>query len=304
MLQIARGAPSIPGSAPSAAAAGWFFGDENLVLRRQKAKDAIEKECLSFSLSKLHPFVEVVGCLVTYSEDEIARNPKLNEFSWSCDLCAAAEEESSYRGDRPFRAFEYYHDPKAKTKKSSESASSSPNVVVMCKFYRNHQNRKEWFFHSIGEPGSVRSSITPALIESMQVFLLDIIPEIEIPNRNALTSVVAICAALNYDEFLGIENYFPERGIGKDDFARIILFALLQSRPELQRVARASVLVALLFEMFEQIDINGDAWVDWEEFTSFCMSLGLIATCEQEMGIAGLHATSYRQELVGGAKAR
>ncbi|KAF1318194.1 hypothetical protein FI667_g14145, partial [Globisporangium splendens] len=282
-----------------------FFGDENLVMRRQKAKDAVEKEFLSFSLSKLHPFVEVVSCLVSYSEDEIAKNPKLNEFFWSCDLSSTSEEESSFHGERPIRAFEYYHDPKAKLKKgTAESTIVPPNFVVMCKFYRNHKNRKGWFFHSIGESGSVQSSITPALAESMQVFLLDIIPEIEIPNRNALTSVVAVCAALNYDEFLGIENCFPEKGIRKDDFARIILFAVMKSRPELQRVGRASALVALLFEMFEQIDINGDAWVDWEEFTTFCMSLGLIATCEQQIGLAGLYATMYRQELVGGTKAR
>lgn len=283
----------------------------------------MEKEFLAFSLSQLHPFVEVVGCLVTYAEDEIAKNPRLNEFLWSCDLCAnGAEEESKYLGEKPLRAFEYYHEPKAKAKsvrRTSESGSSSatttptaalssssqlPNYVVMCKFYRNHKNRNEWFFHAIGEPGFVRSSITPALTEAMQVFLLDIIPEIEITNRNALTSVLAICAALSFDEFLGIEKHFPDKGIEKDDFARIILFAVMQARPELQRVGRASALVALLFEMFEQIDINGDAVVDWEEFTTFCMSLGLIATSDQDLGGARLHATSYRQEHVGGAKAR
>lgn len=332
VLQIARGAPSPTGvtgknnttASHSTSGGGDFFGEDgNLVVRRQKAKDAVEKDFLAFAFSKLHPFVEVVGCLVTYSEDEIAKNPKLNEFLWSCDLCASSsEEESKYLGERPLRAFEYYHDPKAKGRRASDSgsgsgsgststtptaqvsASSPPNYVVMCKFYRNHKNKSEWLFHAIGEPGTVRSSITPALTEAMQVFLLDIIPEIEIPNRNALTSVLAVCAALSFDEFLGIEKYFPDKGIGKDDFARNILFAVIQARPELQRIGRASALVALLFEMFEQIDINGDAVVDWEEFTTFCMSLGLIATSDQDLGGAGLHATSYRQEHVGGAKAR
>lgn len=283
-----------------------FFGvDGNLIARRQRAKDAIEKEFVAFSLSKLHSFVEVVGCLVTYAEDEIARSPRLNEFAVTCDLCASDSEDDSssasaakYRNDRALQAFEYTHDPRA------SSSEASPNVVVLCKLYRNHKNRSEWLLHTIGERTSVRSAITSALTETMQVFLLDIMPEIEIPNRNALTSVLAVCAALNYDEFLGIERYFPAAGIGKDDFARIVLYALLEHRPELERVTRASALVALLCEMFEQIDINGDAVVDWEEFTTFCMSLGLIATSEQDMGGAGLRATSYHQAHVGDTKPR
>lgn len=308
VLQIARGDPNtgtLGGAAaagrssrgsPPLSGAGYFGEDDNLLVRRQRAKDAAEKEVVAFSLSKLHAFVEVVGVLVTYAEDEIARSPRLNAFRWTCDLSSSgSEEDAKYRGERPSRAFEYCHDPKLR---------ADVNVVVMGKFYRNHTNRSEWRFHAIGEPSAARCSIAPVLAEAMQVFLLDIIPEIEIPNRNALTSVLAVCAALSFDEFLGVEQHFPAHaGVSKDDFARILLLALMRARPELQRVARASALVALLFEMFEQIDINGDARVDWEEFTTFCMSLGLIATSDQELGTAGLRATSYRQVLAsGGAK--
>lgn len=36
--------------------------------------------------------------------------------------------------------------------------------------------------------------------------------------------------------------------------------------------------VALIQEVFAQIDINGDDQVDWEEFTSFCIEMGMMTT--------------------------
>ncbi|TYZ63661.1 hypothetical protein PybrP1_006794 [[Pythium] brassicae (nom. inval.)] len=310
VLQIARGDPGASTAASttrsrsraSPSGDGYFGARGNLLVRRQRAKDAAERELVAFSLAKLHPFVEVVGCLATYAEDEIARSPRLNEFLWTCDLSSSssgAEGDARYHGEKPRRAFEYAHDPRARA--GAGAGAATANVVVLCKFYRNPRSRGEWLFHALGEPAAVRSAIVPALAEAMQVFLLDIIPELEIPNRNALTSVGAVCAALSFDEFLGIEARFPAAGVRKDDFARLVLRALVHARPELQHAARAAALVALLFEMFEQIDINGDARVDWEEFTTFCISIGLIATSDQELGgAANLHAPSYRQVPVGG----
>ncbi len=37
-------------------------------------------------------------------------------------------------------------------------------------------------------------------------------------------------------------------------------------------------LVASLIELFEQIDINGDGTMIWNEFTSYCVEAGLVAT--------------------------
>ena len=37
-------------------------------------------------------------------------------------------------------------------------------------------------------------------------------------------------------------------------------------------------LVTDLVELFHQIDINGDGTVEWEEFTSYCVEAGLLAT--------------------------
>jgi len=263
---------------------GGYFGDDNLLIRRTVAKEAVEKEVVRFSLDKLNASVEVVGVVVSYSEDAIARRPVLNPFSLTCDLCVTptADEidfeefaSGAVGGSSSSRVLSHVHDKKA---------TASTAYTVVCKFFRDRRSRGEWFLHTICERGSVRSSINATLAECMQVFMLDIIPEIEIPNRNGLTSVASICAALSCDEFLGIERYFPDTGLHKPQFARIILYSLLLARPELRHPARAAAIIALLFELFEQIDINGDAVVDWDEFTTFCISLGLIATHDAPAG--------------------
>ncbi|KAF1774532.1 WD40 repeat, conserved site [Phytophthora cactorum] len=159
---------------------------------------------------------------------------------------------------------------------------SFPNVVILCKLFRRHGKHHDWAFHVATEERSnvvVRSAVTASLVETMQIFLLDLIPEIKIPNRNPLSSVAGICAALSCNEFLGIERHFPSGGLSKVDFTRLLLWELMRARPSLmQHLGRATALVGLLFEMFEQIDINGDSIVDWDEFTSFCIALGLVAT--------------------------
>lgn len=282
-----------------------FFGDSHVVLKRQTSKEAIEREHLSFTLSSLPASVEAIGCLVTYADDEIARFTRLNNFALTCDLCfhRSGDDDDddivTHPDRRPLRVLDLAFDARQQALQQQQR-SKQPNFVVACKFFRNRQNRSEWFFHGISEHGVVRSAINAALTESMQVFLLDIMPDIEIPNRNALISVPSICAALSCDEFLGIESYFPTEGLCKEDFARMLLFELMRARPELMRLARASALVAQLFEMFEQIDINGDAVVDWEEFTTFCISIGLIATGGQKLlgnVSSGSNAATYRQAL-------
>lgn len=289
-----------------------YFGERNLSIQR---KDAAQKEVAHFSLDKLHQSVEVVGCLVSYMEDEIARRPLLNEFQLSCDLCDAFDDSefdsallTAPDPDHITRALEYVNGSKTTPRQQQQRPNGSaktrgPTYVILCKFFRDRRNRREWFLHVIGESGVVRCPVNSSLAECMQVFLLDIIPEIEIPNRNGLTSVTSICAALTCDEFLEIERYFPDEGLHKTQFARIILFGLLLARPELRHVGRAAAIVALLFELFEQIDINGDAMVDWEEFTTFCMSVGLIATSTHDWDARSAQATLYQQEHPRGGPA-
>jgi hypothetical protein len=40
--------------------------------------------------------------------------------------------------------------------------------------------------------------------------------------------------------------------------------------------APARALTALLVDLFQQIDVNGDASLEWSEFTSYCIEAGMV----------------------------
>ena len=42
--------------------------------------------------------------------------------------------------------------------------------------------------------------------------------------------------------------------------------------------ARVVQFVADIRELFDEIDINGDGDLEWEEFTAYCANLGFVAT--------------------------
>ncbi|TMW62379.1 hypothetical protein Poli38472_009872 [Pythium oligandrum] len=298
VLQIHRGDKEQENNTRANVGSFTRFGNENVVIRRFESREAIQKEVLSVHLAEMHPSVEVVGVLVTYSAYEIAQHGWLNPCFVTCEAAGVADEgQRNFASEQPMRLFEYNYDPRSDS--NSQTKAPDATYAVVCKIYRNVDNRSEWLFDGIGESGAVRSSVSASLRQPMQVYLLDIIPEIEIEHRNALNSVVSVCAALSYDEFLGIEQYFDDAGVDRRDFARLILLALLRSRPELQRPTRVTSLVALLYEMFDQIDINGDGAVDWEEFTTFCINMGLLTTNGKEVGKPDFYGAAYRQKLVG-----
>lgn len=285
MLQVLRGAT--PSDTVSGNSQSLYFGENNFKRTRATSKEMNEREVVEFSMTKLHPFVEVVGILVTTAEDEIVRSPQLNAFSLSCDLYAPTGSQANehtqvegkrsalYDADECTRLLSTCHDPRT----GPRHREKQPNIVLCGKFFRRPGQRpSDWAFHAATKDCSnivVRSVVTASLVESMQVFLLDLIPDMKISNRNPLTSVSGICAALTCNELLGIERHFLDDGLCKADFARLLLWEFMRTRSALmQHVDRATALVGLLFEMFEQIDINGDAMVNWEEFTSFCTALG------------------------------
>ena len=39
--------------------------------------------------------------------------------------------------------------------------------------------------------------------------------------------------------------------------------------------------MASLTDLFEEIDVNGDGYMEWDEFTGYCVELGFVATRRQ-----------------------
>lgn len=83
--------------------------------------------------------------------------------------------------------------------------------------------------------------------------------------------------------FSGIANAFRERekrlggGLPLLDFVEIVLRGLPRPKTPEEKAASVSALV----DLFEDIDINGDGVMEFEEFTSFCVDAGMVATRTQ-----------------------
>ncbi|GMF10200.1 unnamed protein product [Phytophthora lilii] len=83
--------------------------------------------------------------------------------------------------------------------------------------------------------------------------------------------------------FSAIANAFRERekrlggGLPLLDFVEIVLPGLPRSKSLEEKAAGVSALV----DLFEDIDINGDGVMEFDEFTSFCVDAGMVATRTQ-----------------------
>ena len=73
----------------------------------------------------------------------------------------------------------------------------------------------------------------------------------------------------------------PE-GLSIRAFVKVIFKQLLKGMPGLAAPTEAAHTVAILEELFEQIDINGDTKVDWDEFTSFNIENGMSVTKQSD----------------------
>lgn len=80
--------------------------------------------------------------------------------------------------------------------------------------------------------------------------------------------------------FSAIANEFRDRekrlggGLPLLDFVEIVLQGLPRGRTAEEKAANVSALI----DLFEDIDINGDGAMEFDEFTSFCVDAGMVAT--------------------------
>ncbi|RHY10788.1 hypothetical protein DYB25_005286 [Aphanomyces astaci] len=236
----------------------------------------------------------ILGFIISHSEDTVYDQSRpLDECSVQCVLHSSNVDVTLCQGQGDVLCEYAYspHDP---------SGGLFRNATMVCKIYRDTRQRSHWVFNPIGEGMTCVSHCIVGLTRCAQLHLVDIIPDIDIPNVASLNSIQGICSALSSVEFLAFENKFPANGHDKRAFATCLCEGMVRSRPELRSEKRITALLSLLYEMFDQIgaygalwychvttvsgvDINGDCQVDWEEFTSFCVALGMISTKQSQL---------------------
>ena len=108
--------------------------------------------------------------------------------------------------------------------------------------------------------------------------LVDFFPWLRREEQRVIPNIRALCAALGSSALPTLKPTFlggDGLGLLVDDFVRELFFILVVERTELQREKEANHVVGLLYELFNQIDVNGDGHVDWEEFTNYCIEEGV-----------------------------
>ncbi|KAF0774372.1 hypothetical protein AaE_001929 [Aphanomyces astaci] len=251
--------------------------------------------------------------IISHSEDTVYDQSRpLDECSVQCVLHSSNVDVTLCQGQGDVLCEYAYspHDP---------SGGLFRNATMVCKIYRDTRQRSHWVFNPIGEGMTCVSHCIVGLTRCAQLHLVDIIPDIDIPNVASLNSIQGICSALSSVEFLAFENKFPANGHDKRAFATCLCEGMVRSRPELRSEKRITALLSLLYEMFDQIgaygalwycnvttvsgvDINGDCQVDWEEFTSFCVALGMISTKQSQLAEGKGVEYTYKQHPCHGSK--
>jgi hypothetical protein len=97
------------------------------------------------------------------------------------------------------------------------------------------------------------------IVPAMQLQLCDIMPQIRIAGTGPLIeSVNDIVIHLSSEMLTTLKKKFPHEGLECDEFVEVLMVALCGENPKLQTREQAIILVALLHDLFTQMDVDGE----------------------------------------------
>ena len=108
------------------------------------------------------------------------------------------------------------------------------------------------------------------------------IPSLEKFKPRLFSNVRDVCAALSSQALPNLKKTFQHtsKGLNISQFTKAIFNQLATTHPAVMEESEAASTVALIQEMFQQIDYNGDHFTDWDEFTTFCIQTGVVTSNE------------------------
>jgi WD40 repeat protein len=153
--------------------------------------------------------------------------------------------------------------------------------VILSVIYKSgwDYNREKpiWTTKCFLEPVYVSSSKDK--IDLCTQLAISSVPALEKFRPRLFASIRELCAALSSHSLPKLKKKFQksEEGLPIGQFTEVLFKQLHETHPKIIEEAEAPYTVAMLQEMFHQIDYNGDGSTSWDEFTSFCIQTGLSA---------------------------
>ncbi len=112
-------------------------------------------------------------------------------------------------------------------------------------------------------------------------------------------SVRTICSALSSLALPHLKQSFQarEEGLQLGQFTEVIFKQLYLSQPKIIHENEAPYTVAMIHEMFSQIDYNGDNNCDWDEFTTFCIHMSFTASNKPTTNALDEYTIEYMENI-------
>jgi WD40 repeat protein/Ca2+-binding EF-hand superfamily protein len=153
--------------------------------------------------------------------------------------------------------------------------------LILCAIYKSgwdYQREKAvWTTRCFLEPSYASS--TKEKIDQCTQLAISSVPALEKFRPRLFSSIRDLCAALSSHALPKLKKKFlkNEEGLPIGQFTEVLFKQLYETHPKIIEDSEAPYTVAMLQEMFHQIDFNGDGSTSWDEFTSFCIQTGLSA---------------------------
>ena len=143
-------------------------------------------------------------------------------------------------------------------------------VLYKCGFIEG-TDQPVWVCKRIMEPSF--TSNKKAKEELVHGLVVANVPSLEKFKPRLFASVNDICSCLSSAALPKLKKKFTAYvgGLQMGRFTEVIFKQLYTKFPQIADANESAYTVAMIQEMFQQIDYNGDGGADWDEFTTFCI---------------------------------
>lgn len=154
------------------------------------------------------------------------------------------------------------------------------------------ESRSKWCFLPLMEP--VYEASIRDIEDKLFKLVVRRVPSLTKHAPRLFNSLRELCTALSSTTLPSLKQAFlklPD-GLPLKMFTEVLFKQLYLIYPNIIDIEEGRYVVALLEEMFNQIDYNGDMFVNWDEFTSFCIQSSLV-----EVNLLGDTSTNNNDDL-------